>query len=267
MSFGRKAAERLANKTVLITGASSGIGAATAREFARAANGNLRLVLAARRERRLAQLAASLNLAFGGIRVHTTPLDVTDPRAISTFTSTLPKEFQDIDVLVNNAGKALGRDHVGAIDPADLNGMMQTNLVGLVNMTQAVLPGFKKKNSGDIINIGSVAGREPYPGGSVYCASKAGVNFFTDALRKELINSRIRVMEVQPGMVETEFSVVRFHGDQNAADSVYTGVTPLTAEDIAELIVFAATRRENTVVAETLVFPSHQAGSSLSYRQ
>lgn len=170
-------------------------------------------------------------------------------------------------MLVNNAGNALGRDHVGAIDPANLNGMMQTNLVGLVNMTQVVLPGFKKKHSGDIINIGSVAGREPYPGGSVYCASKAGVNFLTDGLRKELINSQIRVMEVQPGMVDTEFSVVRFHGDQNAADSVYTGVTPLMAEDIAELIVFAATRRENTVVAETLVFPSHQARSGLSHRQ
>lgn len=267
MSFGARAAERLANKTVLITGASSGIGAATAREFAAAAKGNIKLVLAARRESRLTELASALNLSFSGIRVHTTKLDVTDPHAITSFLSGLPQEFQDIDVLVNNAGKALGRDPVGSIDPEDISGMIQTNLVGLINMTQAILPGLKKKDSGDIINIGSIAGKEPYPGGSVYCASKAAVNFFTNSLRKELISTKIRVMEVQPGMVETEFSLVRFHGDQKSADDVYTGVTPLTAEDIAELVVFAATRKQNTVIAESLVFPNHQAGSSHSHKR
>lgn len=267
MSFGTRAAERLANKTVLITGASSGIGAAAAREFAEAAKGKIRLILAARRENRLSDLAKSLNKSFQGIEIHTSKLDVADPKAVSSFLSTLPKEFQDIDVLVNNAGKALGRDQVGQIDPEDLNGMIQTNLTGLVNMTQAILPGLKEKNSGDIINIGSIAGKEPYPGGSVYCATKAAVNFFTDSLRKELINTRIRVIEIQPGMVETEFSLVRFHGDKETADNVYTGTTPLTAEDIAELIVFAASRKENTVIAETLVFPSHQAGSSHSYKR
>lgn len=257
-----RAVARIANKTVLITGASSGIGAATAREFAAAAKGNIKLVLAARRESRLSELATTLHQNFKGIKVHTSKLDVADPGAINSFLSTLPKEFQDIDVLVNSAGKALGRDPVGQIDPADLNGMIQTNMVGLINMTQAVLPDFKKKNSGDIINVGSVAGREPYPGGSVYCASKAAVNFFTDSLRKELINTRIRVIEIQPGMVETEFSLVRFHGDKQMADDVYNGGKPLVAEDVAELIVFAASRRENTVIAETLIFPSHQAGSS-----
>lgn len=267
MSFGARAAERLANKTVLITGASSGIGAATAREFAEAAKGKIRLILAARRESRLSELATSLNRSYQGIEIHTSKLDVADPTAVGSFLSTLPKEFQDIDVLVNNAGKALGRDPVGQIDPEDLNGMIQTNLTGLVNMTQAILPGLKAKNSGDIINIGSIAGKEPYPGGSVYCATKAAVNFFTDSLRKELINTRIRVIEIQPGMVETEFSLVRFHGDKETADNVYTGTTPLTAEDIAELIVFAASRKENTVIAETLVFPSHQAGSSHSYKR
>lgn len=267
MSFGARAAERLANKTILITGASSGIGAATAREFAAAAKGNIKLILAARRESRLRDLATALNLSFAAIKVHTTKLDVSDAGAISSFLSSLPAEFQNIDVLVNNAGKALGRDNVGEIDPEDLNGMIQTNLVGLVNMTQAILPILKKKDSGDIINIGSIAGREPYPGGSVYCASKAAINFFTDSLRKELINTKIRVMEVQPGMVETEFSLVRFHGDKDTADNVYTGTTPLTADDIAELIVFAATRKENTVIAESLIFPSHQAGSSHSFRR
>lgn len=267
MSFGTKAAERLANKTILITGASSGIGAATAREFAAAAKGNIRLILAARRESRLKELESNLHNSFGGIKVHTSKLDVSDAGAIGSFLSTLPAEFQDIDVLVNNAGKALGRDQVGNIAAADINGMIQTNVLGLINMTQAVLPGLKKKNSGDIINIGSIAGREPYPGGSVYCASKAAVNYFTDSMRKELINTKIRVMEIQPGMVETEFSLVRYHGDKAAADDVYTGTEPLTAEDIAELIVFAATRKQNTVIAEQLVFPSHQAGSSHSFKR
>lgn len=261
MSFGTKAAERLANKIVLITGASSGIGAATAREFASAAGGNIKLILTARRESRLAELAAELSKAYAPIRIHTAKLDVSDAGAISPFIAGLPKEFSDIDVLINNAGKALGRDVVGDISADDISGMMQTNVLGLINVTQAVLRIFKQKNLGDIVNIGSIAGREPYPGGSVYCASKAAVKFFSHSLRKELISTKIRVLEVDPGAVETEFSVVRFHGDKAAADKVYEGTTPLTPEDIAEVIVFGVSRRQNTVVAETLVFPSHQAGA------
>lgn len=140
--------------------------------------------------------------------------------------------------------------------------MFATNVTGLINMTQAILPIFKARGdqggSGDIINIGSIAGREPYAGGSIYCATKAAVRSFTDALRKELIATRIRVMEIDPGQVETEFSVVRFYGDKSKADAVYAGVDPLTPDDIAEIVVFTATRRENVVVADTLVFPSHQ---------
>lgn len=261
MSFGPKAAERLANKIVLITGASSGIGAATAREFASAAGGNIKLILTARRESRLAELAAELSTAYAPIRIHTAKLDVSDAGAISPFIAGLPKEFSDIDVLINNAGKALGRDVVGDISADDISGMMQTNVLGLINVTQAVLRIFKQKNLGDIVNIGSIAGREPYPGGSVYCASKAAVKFFSHSLRKELISTKIRVLEVDPGAVETEFSVVRFHGDKAAADKVYEGTTPLAPEDIAEVIVFGVSRRQNTVLAETLVFPSHQAGA------
>lgn len=267
MSFGSKAAERLANKIVLITGASSGIGAATAREFASAANGKIKLVLTARRESRLTELAKELTSAYGDIRVHTAKLDVSDSAAIKPFISELPSEFADIDVLVNNAGKALGKDEVGGIATDDINGMIQTNVLGLINMTQAVLTGMKKKNSGSIVNIGSIAGREPYPGGSIYCATKAAVKSFSHALRKELISTKIRVLEVDPGAVETEFSVVRFHGDKAAADKVYEGSEPLTAEDIAEIIVFGVSRRENTVLAETLVFPSHQAGSVHVYKR
>jgi short-subunit dehydrogenase len=138
--------------------------------------------------------------------------------------------------------------------------MFSTNVTGLINMTQAILPIFKARStpSGDIINIGSIAGREPYQGGSIYCATKAAVRSFTDAMRKELIATRIRVIEIDPGQVETEFSVVRFGGDKEKAKKVYEGVEPLTPEDIAEVVVFAAGRRENVVLADSLIFPNHQ---------
>jgi 3-hydroxy acid dehydrogenase/malonic semialdehyde reductase len=136
--------------------------------------------------------------------------------------------------------------------------MFSTNVTGLIAMTQAILPGFLSRGSGDIINIGSIAGREPYQGGSIYCATKAAVRSCTDSLRKELIASRVRVIEIDPGQVETEFSVVRFGGDKEKAKKVYEGVEPLTPEDIAEVVVFAAGRRENVVLADTLVFPNHQ---------
>lgn len=146
------------------------------------------------------------------------------------------------------------------ISPADIDTMFSTNVTGLINMTQAILPIYKSRStpSGDIINIGSIAGREPYSGGSIYCATKAAVRSFTDSLRKELIATRIRVIEIDPGQVETEFSIVRFNGDVDKAKKVYEGVEPLTPDDIAEVVVFAAGRRENVVIADTLVFPSHQ---------
>jgi 3-hydroxy acid dehydrogenase/malonic semialdehyde reductase len=138
--------------------------------------------------------------------------------------------------------------------------MFSTNVTGLIHMTQAILPIFKARNppSGDILNIGSIAGREPYQGGSIYCATKAAVRSFTDAMRKELIATRIRIMEIDPGQVETEFSVVRFGGDKEKAKKVYEGVEPLTPDDIAEVVVFAAGRRENVVLADSLIFPNHQ---------
>lgn len=267
MSFGSKAAERLANKIVLITGASSGIGQATARELASAANGNIKLILAARRVDRLTTFSKQLTELYPKIQVHSAKLDVSVASEIKPFIHGLPDEFSDIDVLINNAGKALGRDNVGEIKQDDIQGMFQTNVLGLINLTQEVLPIFKKKNSGDIVNIGSIAGRDPYPGGSIYCASKSAVKFFSHSLRKELINTRIRVLEVDPGAVNTEFSLVRFYGDQKAANNVYEGTSPLDAEDIAEVIVFGLTRKQNTVIAETLVFPSHQASASHVYKR
>jgi 3-hydroxy acid dehydrogenase/malonic semialdehyde reductase len=153
------------------------------------------------------------------------------------------------------------------ISPQDITTMFSTNVTGLIAMTQSILPILTARNSGTIINIGSIAGREPYPGGSIYCATKAAVRSFTDAMRKELIATRIRIIEIDPGQVETEFSVVRFDGDREKAKKVYEGVEPLTGEDVAEVVVFAAGRRENVVLADTLVFPNHQAAATVMHRK
>lgn len=266
MSFGSKAAQRLSNKIILITGASSGIGEATAREFAAAANGNIKLILAARRVEKLNSLKTQLIHDFPSIKVHAGSLDVSVKESIKSFLSGLPKEFSDIDVLVNNAGKALGRSNVGEIEEADIEGMVNTNLTGLINLTNKVLPIFQAKNKGDIVNIGSIAGRETYTGGSIYCATKAALKYFSGCLRKELVNTRIRVMEVDPGAVLTEFSLVRLGGDKEAADKVYEDTEPLEPEDIAEVIVFGVSRKLKTVIAESLVFPTHQAGWGSVYK-
>jgi 3-hydroxy acid dehydrogenase/malonic semialdehyde reductase len=166
-----------------------------------------------------------------------------------------------LTLLSPHSGLVKGLDQAPNIKPADISTMFDTNVTGLINMTQAILPILKARpdnGRGDIINIGSIAGREAYQGGSIYCATKAAVRSFTDSLRRELISSRIRVIEIDPGQVETEFSVVRFYGDAEKAKKVYEGVEPLTPDDIAEVVVFAAGRRENVVIADTLVFPSHQ---------
>ncbi|CUM63702.1 uncharacterized protein PRCAT00001286001 [Priceomyces carsonii] len=267
MSFGAKASQRLANKTILITGASSGIGEATAKEFAAASNGQIKLILTARREEKLQKLSSLLCHQYPSIKIHPSKLDVSVSNTIAPFINLLPTEFADIDVLINNAGKALGKALVGSIKDEEINGMFDTNVLGLIHMTQAVMPIFKKKNRGDIVNIGSIAGREPYPGGAIYCATKASVRYFSLALRKETINTGIRVLEIDPGAVETEFSLVRFGGDAEKAKEVYSGTEPLTGEDIAEIIVFGVSRRANTVIAETLVFPTHQAGASHVYKK
>ncbi|TVY23473.1 NADP-dependent 3-hydroxy acid dehydrogenase [Lachnellula hyalina] len=257
--------KRLDGKTIVITGASSGIGRSTALEFARTSPKNLRLILTARRIDTLKEVAADIKKEVGeGVKVLPFKLDVSQPDEVRSFVGNLPEEWRNIDVLVNNAGLVKGVAKAPEIEEADLNVMFATNVTGLINMTQAVLAIFKKRpegGAGDIINIGSIAGREPYQGGSIYCASKAAVRSFTDALRKELIATRIRVIEIDPGQVETEFSVVRFYGDKSKADAVYAGCEPLTPDDIAEIVVFTAGRRENVVVADTLIFPNHQAGT------
>ncbi|GAB7362749.1 hypothetical protein MBLNU230_g3054t1 [Neophaeotheca triangularis] len=260
--------KRLEGKTIVITGASSGIGKSTALEFARTAPKNLKLVVTARRLESLQQLAEDVKKEVGeGVKVLPVRLDVSNADEVRSFVGNLPQEYREVDVLVNNAGLVKGVDKAGTIAEADINTMLQTNVTGLINMTQAILPGMQARDKGDIINIGSIAGREPYPGGSIYCATKAAVRSFTEAMRKELIASRVRVMCVDPGQVETEFSVVRFGGDKAKADKVYEGCEPLTPEDIAEVVVFTAGRRENVVVADTLIFPNHQAAATLMHKK
>lgn len=202
--------KRLEGKTVLVTGASSGIGRSVAQEFARTSPNNLKLILTARRIDTLKEVAQAISKEVGnGVKVLPVKLDVSKPDEVANLIPNLPDEFKDIDILINNAGLVKGVDQAPNIKAEDIDVMFATNVTGLIHMTQAVLPIFKNKNggkdggAGDVINIGSIAGREGYPGGSIYCATKSAVRTFTDALRKELIATRIRVIEVDPGQVET----------------------------------------------------------------
>lgn len=264
-------AKRLSGKTILITGASSGIGRSTALEFARSSPQDLRLILTARRTDELEKLAAEITKEVGaGVKVLPVQFDVSKPAEVRGFVGSLPGEWRDIDVLVNNAGLVKGVAQAPKIAEDDIDVMFSTNVTGLINLTQQILNVFLARpdgGKGDIINVGSIAGREPYPGGSIYCATKAAVRSFTESLRKELVASQIRVIEIDPGQVETNFSVVRFGGDKAKADAVYAGVEPLTPEDIAEVIVFAAGRRDNVVIADTLIYHKNQAGATSVHRK
>lgn len=259
MSSGKRAYEQLKDKVVLITGASAGIGMATAVEYMDVSKGTCKLVLVARRLDKLQSLKDKILEEYPEAQIHIEELDVTQLDKVKPFLQQLPTQFRDIDILVNNAGKALGSDPVGEIDIEDVQSMIDCNVVALINMTQAVLPLMKVKNSGDIVNIGSVAGLEPYPTGSIYCSTKFAVRAFTDSLRKELINTGIRAILIAPGIVETEFSMVRYRGDTERAASVYDKMIPLEPQDVADLIVYTTSRRSNMVVAEALVFPTGQA--------
>ncbi|KAF2182406.1 NAD(P)-binding protein [Zopfia rhizophila CBS 207.26] len=266
----RSMSQRLKGKTVLITGASSGIGKSTALEFARTSPNDLKLILTARRIDTLKEIATEIGKYAEGVKVLAVKLDISKPEEVNGFVGQLPEEFKEIDILVNNAGLVKGVAQAPDIKPEDIDVMFATNVTGLINMTQAILPIFKKRpdgGRGDVINIGSIAGRESYQGGSIYCATKAAVRSFTDALRRELISTRIRIIEIDPGQVETEFSIVRFYGDKSKANKVYEGVDPLTPDDIAEVVVFAAGRRENVVIADTLIFPNHQAAATVMHRK
>ncbi|CAI4432370.1 CPA_1a_G0016950.mRNA.1.CDS.1 [Saccharomyces cerevisiae] len=216
----------LAEKLVLITGASSGIGAAVAMEFAKQSEGNIKLLLGARRVSNLEELKVKLISKYPGIDVLCKFLDVSNSESVKSFWNSLPEEWRSVDILVNNAGNALGQSRVGDIEEDDVDECFETNVLGLIKMTQYALKGTLLKNKGDIVQIGSIAGREAYPTGSIYCSTKYALKGFTESLRKELITTKIRVIEVAPGNIKTEFPSFRFKGDSEKSKKVYAGTTP-----------------------------------------
>ena len=250
------------NKTVLITGATSGIGLACARKFAE--NGD-RLILTGRNESRLAEIRKELT--DKGIDVLTLTFDVRNREQAEKCLCGLPVEWQQIDVLVNNAGLALGLEpeYEGSFD--DWETMIDTNIKGLLTMTRLVVPGMVKRGQGHVINIGSVAGDAAYAGGNVYCATKAAVKALSDGLRIDVADTAVRVTNLKPGLVETNFSNVRFHGDTDRAAGVYKGIQPLTGDDIADVAVFAANAPAHVQIAEVLILATHQASGSVIVRK
>ncbi len=242
---------------VFITGASSGFGEACARRFAKE---GWRLILTARRTDRLKVLAESLG---DSASVHVIPLDVRRREAVETELTQLPDGFSEVDVLINNAGLALGLEPAAKADMDDWDIMVDTNIKGLLYCTRALLPGMVARNRGHIINLGSIAGDWPYPGGNVYGATKAFAKQFSRNLRADLFGSAIRVSNIEPGMAESEFSVVRFKGDAEKASQVYEGASPLTPEDIAEIIYWSASQPPHVNINRIEVMPVCQTWGML----
>ena len=253
----------LKGKIVFITGASGGIGAATALAFA--AEG-ARLLLAARRADKLAEVAA-LALERGAEAVHSIALDVRDLSAVQKAIDALPPEWAEIDVLVNNAGLSRGLDKLYEGKIEDWEEMIDTNVKGLLYVSRTVVPGMVARGRGHVVNLGSTAGELTYPNGAVYCASKAAERAINDGLRQDLLGTPVRVTSVDPGMVETDFSLVRFHGNAERAANVYKGITPLAPEDVADAILWAVSRPAHVNIARVLLTPVGQANSLLFHRE
>lgn len=252
----------LQGKIVFITGASSGIGAATALAFA---SEGAHLLLAARRAGKLAEVA-SRALEGGAAAVHSIDLDVRHRHAVQTAIDELPPEWSEIDVLVNNAGLSRGLEKLYLGRSEDWEEMIDTNIKGLLYVSRAVVPGMVVRGRGHVVNIGSTAGDLPYPGGAVYCGSKAAVHALNDGLRQDLLGTPVRVTSIDPGTVESDFSLVRFRGDAGRAAKVYQGITPLTPEDVAEAIVWAVNRPPHVNIARVTLTSVNQANSLLFHR-
>jgi len=252
----------LKGSIVFVTGASAGIGEACSLAFARE---GARLLLAARRLERLEAMRGRL-MEAGAAEVHTLGLDVRDRAAVESAVENLPPEWRGIDVLVNNAGLSRGLDKLYEGSVQDWEEMIDTNVKGLLYVTRAVAPGMVARGRGHVVNLGSTAGEMTYPGGAVYCGTKAAERAINDGLREDVLGTRVRVTSIDPGMVETDFSRVRFHGDEARAAKVYNGLTPLTAEDVADAIVWAVTRPAHVNVARVLLTPVDQANSLLFHR-
>lgn len=246
----------------MVTGATSGIGRACAEKLGAA---GYRVIITGRRAEKLDELSAALTAQS----IENLPLvyDVREREECREALAALPEEWKEIDVLVNNAGLALGLESLDEGDFADWDTMIDTNIKGLLNMSRFVVPGMRERNRGHIINIGSVAGDAAYAGGNVYCATKAAVKTITDGLRIDLAATDIRVTNVKPGLVETEFSKVRFHGDEPRAEGVYKGIEPLTGEDIADVVVYACEAPKHVQIAEVLVLANHQGSGSVIVRE
>lgn len=250
-------------KIVLITGASSGIGEGCARKFAM--NG-YRLILNGRNVEKLNAVKKDLEENYRA-DVYLLPFDVRDRQAAKTALDSLPEEWKEIDILINNAGLVIGvdKEHEGNLDEWDV--VLDTDVKALLAMTRFVVPGMVERGRGHVINMGSIAGDYAYPGGSVYCAAKAAVKALSDGLRIDLVDTPVRVTNIKPGLVETNFSVVRFRGSQEAADNIYKGIRPLDGNDIAEVVYFAAAVPEHIQIAEVLVMPTNQATGTITYKQ
>lgn len=251
------------SKWALITGASSGIGAAVAISLAKQ---GFSLCLLARRREKLESLEKQIQSEFSSVKVILGEVDVQDRAQVDSFFQKQSEALNGLELVVNNAGLAKGTDKLQDAMPSDWDLMIDTNVKGLLNVTKAALPFLIAKKSGHIVNIGSVAGRWVYPGGAVYCASKAAVSAITEGLRLDLIGKNVRVSNIEPGMVNTEFSKVRFNGDENKATSVYAGMKPLTAEDIAETISWVVSRPAHINIQELVIYPTDQASVRDVYR-
>ncbi len=252
----------MTKKIAMITGATSGIGLGCARKFAQ---GGYDLILTGRKPELLENIKAELTKL--GAAVKTLCFDVCNRAECAAAVDSLEDRWAEIDVLVNNAGLALGLDkeYEGSFEDWDI--MIDTNVKGLLNMTRMIVPGMVSRNKGHIINIGSVAGDAAYANGNVYCATKAAVKTLSDGLRIDVAESAVRVTNIKPGLVETNFSVTRFHGDQSKADSVYKGIKPLTGDDIGDVAFYAASAPEHVQIAEVLVLATHQASGSVIVRK
>jgi 3-hydroxy acid dehydrogenase/malonic semialdehyde reductase len=254
---------RLTNTLVCITGASSGIGAACASAFA--AEG-ASLLLFARRIKKLDTFAAELRATYGA-RIHTAALDVQLRTQVETVFSSLPKEWRTIDILVNNAGLSRGMDKLQEGNVQDWEEMIDTNVKGLLYVSRAVLPGMVQRGSGHVINIGSIAGHQLYPAGNVYCATKHAVKALTEGLKMDLLGTGVRVCSVDPGLVETEFSLVRYHGDALRAAQTYANMKPLRPDDVADIVLFCATRPPHVDIMDVIVMPTAQASVNHVHRK
>lgn len=248
-------------KTALITGATSGIGKATAELFAQH---NINLILCGRRQDRLETLQEQLGKQ---VKVHTLSFDVRDKDKVFEAIGSLPTAFQAIDILVNNAGNAHGLSPIDQGDMDDWDAMIDINVKGLLYVSKAIIPSMVERESGFIMNVGSIAGKEVYPNGNIYCASKHAVDAINQGMRLDLAKHGIRVSAVNPGLVETEFSKVRFKGDEDRASKVYQGFSPLTAHDIADIILFTVTRPAHVNLADMLVLPTAQAASTIVHKK